>query len=70
MRITDNWLKANWRKSRPKILERADRDGLTVKVSTTGKVSFLVRFRYDGSRNAKRVVLSRPCSFEVRGQFI
>jgi len=57
MRITDNWLKANWRKYRAKILERADRDGLTVRVSTTGRISFLVRFRYDGSRNAKRLVI-------------
>jgi len=30
---------------------------LSVKVSTTGKVSFVVRFRYDGSRNTKRVVI-------------
>ena len=57
MRITDNWLKANWRKYRAKILERADCDGLTVRVSTTGRISFLVRFRYDGSRNAKRLVI-------------
>jgi integrase len=57
MRTTDNWLKANWRKGRPKILERADRDGLTVRVSTTGKISFAVRFRYDGSRNTKRLVI-------------
>ena len=57
MRITDSWLKANWRKYRAKILERADRDGLTVRVATTGTISFLVRFRYDGSRNAKRVVI-------------
>jgi integrase len=57
MRITDHWLKANYRKYRPKILELADRDGMSVKVSSTGKVSFVVRYRYDGSRNAKRVVI-------------
>jgi hypothetical protein len=57
MRITDNWLKTNYRKYRATVLERADRDGLSVRVSTTGKVSFLVRFRYDGSRNTKRVVI-------------
>ena len=57
MRITDNWLKASWRKYRPKMLERADRDGLTVRVSTTGRISFVVRFRYDGSRNTKRLVI-------------
>ena len=57
MRITDNWLKAHWRRGRPAILELADRDGLSVKVSTTGKVSFVVRYRYDGSRNAKRLVI-------------
>lgn len=57
MRITDNWLKANWRKYRPKILQVADRDGLSVRVSTTGKVSFLVRFRYDGSLNTKKLVI-------------
>jgi integrase len=57
MRITDNWLKANYRKYRPKPLELADRDGLSVRASTTGKISFVVRFRYDGSRNTKRVVI-------------
>lgn len=57
MRTTDNWLQANRGKYRSKILERADRDGLSVRVSTAGKISFVVRFRYDGSRNTKRLVI-------------
>jgi hypothetical protein len=64
MRITDNRLKANWREYRPKALECADRDGLTVRVSTTGKISFLVRFRDDRSRNAKRLQ-PRSCSLHA-----
>lgn len=57
MRVTDNWLQAVRGKYRPKILERADRDGLSVQVSPAGKVSFVVRFRYDSSRNTKRLVI-------------
>lgn len=57
MRVTDNWLKVNCGKYRPRLLERADRDGLTVRVTTAGKISFLVRFHYDGSRNTKRLVI-------------
>lgn len=57
MRVTDSWLKANYRRHRPDRLERADRDGLTIRVSPTGKVSYLVRYRYNGSPHTKRLLI-------------
>lgn len=49
MALTDAWLKANHGKSREKPVERGDRDGLSIRVTPKGKVTFQMRFRY---RNA------------------
>jgi len=48
MALTDKWLKSVHRKSREKIAEKADRDGLGARVSTKGKVVFQFRYRYQG----------------------
>ncbi|MGH8241396.1 MAG: tyrosine-type recombinase/integrase, partial [Steroidobacteraceae bacterium] len=45
MTISDAWLKANHGKSRQKRDEKADRDGLGVRVSPRGKIVFQLRFR-------------------------
>ncbi len=57
MLITESWLRANHGKRRDKVLERADRDGLSVRVSLRGKVVFQIRYRYDGSQDTKRLDL-------------
>ncbi|MCS6098662.1 site-specific integrase [Shewanella sp. SM101] len=48
MSLSDTWLKANLSKSYPKSFERADRDGLSVRVSPKGKITFQIRYRYVG----------------------
>jgi integrase len=55
--LTDAWLKANCDKERSVVLEKADRDGLSVRVTQKGKVVFQMRYRYDGSANPKRLDL-------------
>lgn len=42
MALSDTWLKANSGK------ERADREGLGVRVTPRGKITFPHRYRYDG----------------------
>lgn len=48
MALSDSWLKANAGKARPKRIEKADRDGLSVRVTPQGKVVFQIRYRYNG----------------------
>ncbi len=48
MPLTDTWLKANEGKEREKTLEVADRDGMGVRVSPKGKMTFQLRYRYAG----------------------
>jgi len=48
MPLTDSWLKANHNKEIPKTVTRSDRDGLSVRVSPKGKLTFQVRYRYAG----------------------
>lgn len=55
--VTDAWLKANSGKLGDRIRERSDRDGLGVRVTPKGKVVFQMRYRYNGSANAKRLDL-------------
>src|SRR5690242_8485524 len=55
MLITESWLRANSGKPRDKVLEKADRDGLSVRASRHGKLIFQVRYRYIDSRNPKRL---------------
>ncbi|WP_445363192.1 tyrosine-type recombinase/integrase [Microbulbifer sp. ANSA003] len=48
MALSDTWLKANAGKQREKRIEKADRDGLSVRVTPQGKITFQLRYRYDG----------------------
>ncbi len=57
MAITDAWLKANSGRQSDRVREKADRDGLGVRVSAKGKIVFQMRYRYDGSSDAKRLDL-------------
>jgi hypothetical protein len=57
MAITDARLKANSGKRGDKIREKADRDGLGARVSLKGKIVFQIRYRYNGSANAKQLDL-------------
>jgi len=45
--ISDTWLKANHKKDRAKPLEKADRDGLSARLSPKGKITFTIRYLYD-----------------------
>lgn len=46
--LTENWLKAHHNKPHDKVSEKADRDALSVRVSTKGKIVFQYRYRFDG----------------------
>ncbi|MDP2505425.1 site-specific integrase [Oceanobacter sp. 3_MG-2023] len=48
MALSDSWLKANSSKAREKRSEVSDRDGLSVRVTPAGKITFQMRFRYAG----------------------
>lgn len=50
MPLSDSWLKANHGKAIPAPLEKADRDGLSVRVSAKGKIKFQMRFYYSGKQ--------------------
>lgn len=47
MSLTDSWLKAHHKKVHEKTLEKADGEGLSARVSPTGKIVFQMRFRYE-----------------------
>ena len=47
MALSDSWLKANSGKERPIRMEKADRDGLSVRVTPKGKIVFQMRYRYN-----------------------
>lgn len=55
MAIPDTWLKANSGKPRAIREEKADRDGLSVRITPKGKITFQLRFRYD----------ARPCRLDL-----
>lgn len=57
MSLTETWLKANCRKLRSQLIEKADRDGLSVRVTPKGKIVFQIRYRYDGGNHAQRLDL-------------
>ena len=57
MTITQTWLEANLKKKRAKPLVRSDRDGLGARVSPKGKITFQLRYYYNGGEEAKRVDL-------------
>lgn len=46
--LTDDWLKANNGKGRGALEERSDRDGLGVRLAPNGKITYQLRYRYDG----------------------
>lgn len=47
MAITDSWLKANHNKPTPTPYEKTDGGGLSVRVSSTGKLVFQLRYRHN-----------------------
>lgn len=53
MALSDSWLKANLNKVADKPYEKADRDGLSVRVSAKGAITFQMRYRW--ASNAARV---------------
>jgi len=55
--ITDTWLKAKHQKHRAKTLVKSDRDGLGARVSPKGKITFQLRYYFNGSEDAQRVDL-------------
>lgn len=50
MALSDSWLKSVYRKDRDSVEEKADRDGLSVRCSLKGKLTFQIRFRYAGKQ--------------------
>src|SRR5579863_5067682 len=66
MVLTDAWLKAKNGKERDKVYEKADRDGLGARVTPKGKVVFQMRYRYNGSANAKRLDLGTYPSMSLK----
>lgn len=50
MALSDSWLKSAYKKDRDSVEEKADRDGLSVRCSTKGKLTFQIRFRYAGKQ--------------------
>lgn len=53
MALSDTWLRSTLGKDQEKILVKTDRDGLSVRVSTKGKITF--QFRYQWGGKAERV---------------
>ena len=47
MALSDSWLKFNSGKERPIRMEKADRDGLSVRVTPKGKIIFQMRYHYN-----------------------
>lgn len=48
MALTETWLKANYKKLRGKALEKTDRDGLSVRLSPKGKITYTLRYQHAG----------------------
>lgn len=48
MALSDAWLKANHRKEQDKPTEKTDREGLSVRLSKTGRLVFQLRYRRNG----------------------
>ncbi|PHI31205.1 tyrosine-type recombinase/integrase [Budvicia aquatica] len=59
MAISDSYLRSNLGKSRDKIEEKSDRDGLWVRLSVKGAVTFFYRYRYCGKQE-KMTIGSYP----------
>lgn len=50
MALTDAWLKANLNKVRDKKFIKSDRDGLNIRLSPKGKMTYMFRYYYNGMR--------------------
>lgn len=50
MALSDTWLKSNHKKTQEKTTVKTDRDGLAVRVSPKGKLTFQLRYRYGGEQ--------------------
>jgi len=50
MALTETWLKAQYKKDRNKELVKTDRDGLSVRVSPKGKITYALRYYYNNTR--------------------
>ena len=48
MAVTESYLKANLKKPRRKAIEKADRDGLSIRLSPKGKITYTLRYLYSG----------------------
>ena len=48
MALSDSWLKAHHKKPHETAIEKADGEGLGVRVSATGKIVFQMRYRFGG----------------------
>jgi len=59
MALTDAWLKANFGKERAALAERSDREG--VRITPEGKITFQLRYRYDGKPRKMIAQAFRPC---------
>ncbi|WP_433925084.1 tyrosine-type recombinase/integrase [Vreelandella sp. 21] len=51
MAITDSWLKAQHGKEQERTQVKNDRDGLGARVSPKGKITFQVRYRFEGKQH-------------------
>lgn len=47
--LSDTWLKAHQGKARAALEERSDREGLNVRITPKGKITFQLRYRYSGT---------------------
>jgi len=45
--LSDTWLKTNQGKGLSKTEVRTDRDGLSVRITPKGKITFQIRYRFD-----------------------
>lgn len=50
MALTETWLKAQHKKNRTKELVKADREGLSARVSPKGKITYSMRYYYNNNR--------------------
>ncbi|NQZ54152.1 MAG: integrase arm-type DNA-binding domain-containing protein [Piscirickettsiaceae bacterium] len=64
MALTDAWLKANSGRANNSLVEKNDRDGLSVRISPRGKLVFQVRYRF--KRKAKRLKIGTYPSMTLK----
>lgn len=59
MALSDSKLKSLLNKKHPKRFDIADRDGLSIRVSVHGRLTFQYRYRYRYHNKATRIALGR-----------